>query len=128
MHAKGFEMPRDPRHDILFEEVRIGPKTMRNRFYQAPHCTSLGTEFPSAHAHLRGMKAEGGWAVVNTEYCSVHPSSDSTPLLGARLWDEEDVRKLAVMVDRVHEHGALAGVELWSGGFVAGNLESRMPA
>lgn len=121
-------MSRDPRHDILFEEVRIGPKTMRNRFYQSPHCTSLGTEFPLAHAHLRRMKAEGGWAVVNTEYCSVHPSSDSTPLLGSRLWDEEDVRKLEVMVDLAHEEGALVGVELWAGGFVAGNLESRMPA
>ena len=121
-------MPRDPRHDILFEEVKIGPKTMRNRFYQSPHCTSLGTEFPLGHAHLRAMKAEGGWAVVNTEYCSVHPSSDSTPLLGSRLWDEEDVRKLEVMVDKVHEHDSLAGVELWAGGFVAGNLESRMPA
>ena len=32
-------MPRDPKYDILFEPVRIGPKTMRNRFYQAPHCT-----------------------------------------------------------------------------------------
>ena len=121
-------MPRDPRHDILFEEVKIGPKTMRNRFYQSPHCTSLGTEFPLAHAHLRAMKAEGGWAVVNTEYCSVHPSSDSTPLLGSRLWDEEDVRKLEVMVDMAHEQDSLAGVELWAGGFVAGNLESRMPA
>jgi dimethylamine/trimethylamine dehydrogenase len=121
-------MSRDPRHDILFEEVRIGPKTMRNRFYQSPHCTSLGTEFPLAHSGLRAMKAEGGWAVVNTEYCSVHPSSDSTPLLGSRLWDDEDVRKLEVMVDAAHEHGALVGVELWAGGFVAGNLESRMPA
>ena len=32
---------RDPRHDVLFEPVRIGPKTMRNRFYQVPHCTGL---------------------------------------------------------------------------------------
>ena len=34
-------MGRDPRHDILFEPVRIGPKTLRNRFYQVPHCTGL---------------------------------------------------------------------------------------
>ncbi len=32
---------REPRHDILFEPVRIGPKTLRNRFYQVPHCTGL---------------------------------------------------------------------------------------
>ena len=29
-------MPRDPKYDVLFEPVRIGPKVMRNRFYQTP--------------------------------------------------------------------------------------------
>ena len=28
------------------------------------------------------MKAEGGWAVVNTEYCSIHPESDDRPCVG----------------------------------------------
>ncbi|MBA3807528.1 MAG: FAD-dependent oxidoreductase [Solirubrobacterales bacterium] len=121
-------MGRDPRHDVLFEPVRIGPKTLRNRFYQSPHCTSFGAELPGAQAHIRGMKAEGGWAAVNTEFCSVHPSSDSRPLVSARLWDDDDARNLAKMAELAHEHGALAGVELWHGGCVAGNLESRMPA
>ena len=40
-------MPRDPRHDILFEPVQIGPKTLRNRFYQVPHCTGFGSEKPA---------------------------------------------------------------------------------
>lgn len=31
-------MSRDPRYDILFEPVKIGPVTARNRFYQVPHC------------------------------------------------------------------------------------------
>jgi dimethylamine/trimethylamine dehydrogenase len=30
-------------------------------------------------AALRGMKAEGGWGVVCTEYCSIHPASDDLP-------------------------------------------------
>ena len=64
------EMSRDPRHDILFEPVRIGPKTLRNRFYQTPHCTGFGSDLPGAQAHLRAMKAEGGWAAVNTEFSS----------------------------------------------------------
>ena len=29
---------RDPEHDILFEPVRIGPLTAKNRFFQVPHC------------------------------------------------------------------------------------------
>ena len=121
-------MARDPRHDVLFEPVAIGPKTLRNRFYQSPHCTSFGAELPGAQAHIRGMKAEGGWAAVNTEFCSVHPSSDSRPLVSARLWDDDDARNLGRMAELAHEFGALAGVELWHGGCVAGNLESRLPA
>jgi dimethylamine/trimethylamine dehydrogenase len=121
-------MSRDPRHDILFEPVPIGPVTMRNRFYQSPHCTSFGAEVPSAHAYLRGMKAEGGWAVTNTEFCSVHPSSDSRPLISARLWDEADARNLKPMADMAHEYDSLAGVELWHGGGIAGNLETRIAA
>ena len=58
----------DPNHEILFEPVRIGPKTLRNRFYQVPHCSGFGTEKPWTQAAHRGVKAEGGWAAVGTEY------------------------------------------------------------
>jgi dimethylamine/trimethylamine dehydrogenase len=44
------------------------------------------------------------------------------------LWDEHDARNLGAMAELAHEHGALAGVELWHGGCVAGNLETRLPA
>jgi dimethylamine/trimethylamine dehydrogenase len=121
-------MARDARHDILFEPVPIGPKTLRNRFYQSPHCTSFGDDVPGSQAGIRGMKAEGGWAAVNTEFCSVHPSSDARPVISARMWDDEDARNLKGMVDLAHDHGALAGLELWHGGYVSGNKESRLPA
>lgn len=67
---------RDPRYDILFEQVQIGPKKTKNRFYQVPHCNGMGHRYPRAMAEMRGVKAEGGWAVVNTEECSIHPSSN----------------------------------------------------
>ena len=119
-------MTRQARHDILFEPVRIGPKTLRNRFYQVPHCTGFGVEKPWTQAAFRGMKAEGGWAAVCTEYCSISPESDETPYVSARLWDDEDMRALALMTDTAHEHGALAGVELWHGGVYAEARESRL--
>jgi dimethylamine/trimethylamine dehydrogenase len=118
---------RDPRHDILFEPVPIGPKTLRNRFYQVPHCTGFGVEKPWTQAAFRGMKAEGGWAAVCTEYCSISPESDEKPFVSARLWDDEDARALSLMCDAVHEHGSLAGVELWHGGMFAEQRESRLP-
>jgi dimethylamine/trimethylamine dehydrogenase len=120
-------MPREPRHDILFEPVKIGPKTLRNRFYQVPHCTGFGVEKPWTQAAFRGMKAEGGWAAVCTEYCSISPESDETPYVSARLWDDEDMRALSLMTAKAHEHGSLAGVELWHGGVYAESREARLP-
>jgi len=67
---------RNPRYDLLFEPLRIGPVTAPNRFYQVPHCTGMGIDYPGSLRRLREIKAEGGWGVVNTEYCSIHPSSD----------------------------------------------------
>ena len=62
---------RDPRHNILFEPIKIGPVTAKNRFYQVPHCSGMGWRRPNTLAAMRGVKAEGGWGVVNTEYCSI---------------------------------------------------------
>jgi dimethylamine/trimethylamine dehydrogenase len=121
-------LARDPRHDVLFEPLRIGPKTLRNRFYQVPHCTGFGVQKPGSQARYRATKAEGGWAAVCTEYCAVSPDSDETPFISARLWDDGDLRALALMCDEVHSHGALAGVELHHSGVHCPRREYRLPA
>ena len=118
-------MTRDPRYDLLFESVKIGPVTAKNRFYQVPHCTGLGSGRPRMLAALREMKAEGGWGVVCTEYCSIHPSSDDLPHPSASLWDDRDIKANALMTEKVHAHGALAGAELWYGGARSPNLLTR---
>ena len=120
-------MSRNPRYDILFEPVRIGPATAPNRFYCTPHALGTGNGMPHTRAAMRAIRAEGGWGVVNTGYCSIHPSSDDAPLPYSRLWDDEDIAVHALMVDAVHRHGALAGVELWHGGGGTGNRMTRMP-
>ncbi|MCY4566378.1 MAG: methylamine, partial [Gammaproteobacteria bacterium] len=120
-------MSRNPRYDILFEPVRIGPVTARNRFYCTPHALGTGNAMPHSRAAMRAIRAEGGWGVVNTGYCSIHPSSDDAPLPYARLWNDEDIAGHALMVDAAHRHGALAGVELWHGGGGTGNRMTRMP-
>ena len=119
-------MSRDPRYDILFEPVKIGPVTAPNRFYQVPHCTGMGHVRPRTLAAMRGVKAEGGWGVVCTEYNSIHPSSDDLPHPSASLWDDSDVRAHTLMTDAVHEHGSLAGAELWYGGARTANMMTRL--
>ena len=118
-------MTRDPRYDILFEPLKIGPVTAKNRFYQVPHCTGSGWHRPRILAGLRESKAEGGWGVINTEYCSIHPSSDDQPYPSASLWDKGDIKSHSLMTEKVHAYGALAGVELCIGGARMPNLATR---
>ncbi|MDM8543657.1 FAD-dependent oxidoreductase [Desulfococcaceae bacterium HSG9] len=118
-------MKRDPIFDILFEPVKIGPVTAKNRFYQVPHCTGMGYMMPKTLAAMREVKAEGGWGVVCTEYCSIHATSDDTPFPYATLWDNEDIKAQALMADKIHGYGALAGVQLWYGGGHMPNLLTR---
>ena len=115
------------RYKILFESVEIGPKTAKNRFYQVPHAMGSGNDMPNTRAAQRGIKAEGGWGVVNTGYCSIHPSSDDRPLPFARLWSEKDIASHVPMIEAVHEHDALAGIEFFHGGAYTANRHSRMP-
>ena len=114
-------MPINPRYSKLFEPLAIGPVTAPNRFYQVPHCTGMGYSLPETLAAMRSVKAEGGWGVVCTEYASIHPSSDDTPFPSCTWWDDGDVSTMSVVADAIHEHGALAGTQLWHGGLYAAN-------
>ncbi|GAB0116342.1 oxidoreductase [Acidisoma sp. 7E03] len=118
-------MSRDPRYDILFQPVKIGPVTAKNRFFQVPHCNGMGYRDPSALATMRAIKAEGGWGVVCTEQAEIHPSAEICPFIELRIWDDQDLPALARMAGSVHEYGALAGLQLCHNGMNAPNLYSR---
>ena len=46
-------MARDPKYDVLFEPIDIGPKTLKNRFYVVPHCIGAGSDKPGGQASYR---------------------------------------------------------------------------
>lgn len=121
-------MAREPQHDLLFEPINFGPKTTKNRFWATSHSTGYGSERPGTHASFRGMKAEGGWGVVCTGFCSIHPESDEYPWTSSRLWDEGDVINLSHLTEEVRRWGALAGVQLWYNGMHSPRMESRETA
>ena len=116
---------RDARYDLLFDPVKIGPLTAKNRFYQVPHCNGGGYRDPSAAAEMRRVKSEGGWGVIFTEQVEIHHSSEITPFIELRIWDDADIPALAKMADAIHSHGALAGIELAYSGANGPNLYTR---
>ncbi|WP_182376716.1 FAD-dependent oxidoreductase [Nocardioides sp. WS12] len=112
-------------YDVLFEPVKIGPLTTKNRFYQVPHCNGMGYRDPSAQAAMRKIKAEGGWSVVCTEQVEIHATSDIAPFIELRIWDDQDLPALKRIADAIHEGGGLAGIELAHNGMNAPNQISR---
>lgn len=115
----------DPRHGVLFEPVRIGPKILPNRFYQVPHASGFGSGKPLTQAAFRGIKAEGGWGGVCVEYAPVSADADEEPHVAAYLRDERDMKALIPTVDAIHAHGSLAGIELYHGGNSSKAVASR---
>jgi dimethylamine/trimethylamine dehydrogenase len=115
----------DARHAILFEPVRIGPKTLPNRFYQVPHASGFGSAKPRTQAAFRAIKAEGGWGGVCVEYAPISPDSDDLPAISAEIWDDLDARALGLTAEAIHAYGSLAGLELYHGGASCPNGNSR---
>ena len=115
----------EPRHAVLFEPLRVGPKVLPNRFYQVPHASGFGVLEPRTQAAFRAIKAEGGWGGVCIEYTAISEDSEESPAVSGVLWDDEDAAALALTVDAVHAHGALVGLELFHGGSRSENGKSR---
>ncbi len=116
---------RDPRNDILFQPMAIGPVTAKNRLFQVPHCNGGGYRDPSAAAAMRGIKAEGGWGVIFTEQTEMHHTSEITPFIELRLWEDQDIPALRKMSERMKSHGGLAGIQLAYSGINGPNLYTK---
>ncbi len=132
MHASKTELndgrvDMGSRYEVLFDQVKIGPVTAPNRFFQVAHCNGLGHRFPKSLAAMRGIKAEGGWGVVCTEEVEIHHTSDLAPFQEGRLWNDGDIPGLRIMADAVHAHGSLAAIELVYSGVNSTNFYSRVP-
>jgi dimethylamine/trimethylamine dehydrogenase len=99
--------------------------TAKNRFYQVPHCNGGGYRDPSAAAAMRGVKAEGGWGVIFTEQTEMHHTSEITPFIELRLWEDKDIPALRKMSGQMKSHGALAGIQLAYSGINGPNLYTK---
>src|SRR3546814_17558762 len=85
----------------------------------------MGYRYPASAAAMRGVKAEGGWAVVATEEAEIHPSAEVAPFVENRIWDDQDLPHLKALTEAVPAHGSLAAIELVHNGQHAANHSSR---
>ena len=117
---------RDPRYDILFEPIQIGPVVAKNRFYTTPHALCMGFTRLEEMIAYRQTRAEGGWGVICTGETYIHPSSDHAPLAVPSLASDDDIEPMERLAAAVKQHGALAGVELTHAGVSGPSWNARM--
>ena len=55
----------------------------------------------------------------------MHHSSEITPFIELRLWDDRDIPMIAKMAERMKEYGALAGIQLAYSGINGPNLYTK---
>lgn len=121
-------MPRDPRYDVLFEQVKIGPVTAPNRFVSMPHAIGFSYLMPNGAIGIRETRAEGGWGIVAMQLSEIDPTSDLSGLPYERLWDDGDVKAHSRSVARIHAWGALASIELAHTGIRSRGISNGYPA
>jgi len=99
----------------------LGPVRLRNRFVSAPmernYCAPDGSMTDEYIAYLE-RRAAGGAALVFTEACYVRADGKGR-IRQMGIDDDALVPGITRMVDAIHAHGALAGVELNHGGRTA---------
>ncbi|WP_292540222.1 FAD-dependent oxidoreductase [Mesorhizobium sp.] len=118
----------DPRYEVLFEPVKIGPVTTPNRFVSMPHAIGHSYLMPNGAIGIRETRAEGGWGIVSMQLSEIDPTSDLSGLPYERLWDDGDVRTHAKSNERIHAHGALASIELGHTGIRSRGISNGYPA
>ncbi|HKU67273.1 MAG TPA: NADH:flavin oxidoreductase/NADH oxidase [Candidatus Baltobacteraceae bacterium] len=104
----------------LFEPLQIRGVSLRNRIVVSPMCEYSSEDgFANAwHAVHLGSRAVGGAALVFTEAAAVSPEGRISPAdLG--IYRDEHIPKLREIVEFIHAHGAVAGIQLAHAGFKA---------
>ena len=97
----------------MFDPLTLRGTTLKNRVVVSPMCQYSCTDGLPTDWHLvhLGQFALGGAALVLTEATAVSPEGRISPD-DAGIWTDEQARRWARVVTFLHEHGALAGVQL----------------
>jgi 2,4-dienoyl-CoA reductase-like NADH-dependent reductase (Old Yellow Enzyme family) len=107
----------------LFDPLPLRGVTLHNRITVSPMCQYSASDGRANDWHLvhYGGRAVGGAGLVITEATAVTPEGRISPQdLG--LWCDDQVEPLARVTRFIHEHGAVAGIQLAHAGRKASTL------
>jgi 2,4-dienoyl-CoA reductase-like NADH-dependent reductase (Old Yellow Enzyme family) len=97
----------------LFTPLTIKKITLRNRIVMSPMCQYSSTDGFANDWHLvhYGSRAVGGAGLIMQEATAVQPEGRISPGdLG--LWSDNHIPSLKKIVNYIHNHGAVAGIQL----------------
>jgi len=97
----------------LFSSLTIKNISLRNRIVMSPMCQYSSTDgfVNDWHVVHLGSRAVGGAGLIITEATAVVPEGRITPGdLG--LWSDEHILGLSRITRFIHQHGAVAGIQL----------------
>ena len=97
----------------LFSPLQIKDTTLKNRIAVSPMCQYSSKDGFANDFHLvhLGSRAIGGSGLIIQEATAVSPEGRITPG-DMGLWHDKQIEKLEQIVNFIHEHGAVTGIQL----------------
>ena len=129
-------MPDNPSHPLLFQPLQVGPVELRNRVICGAHFTMFSEPSPvwgepgfygRRYGRYLAERAAGGVAAVIAGETAVSPNTGYKMANNANGWDEDCIPHYESLTSQVHEHGALAFIQLThSGAMMLGNWSKQV--
>src|ERR1700743_2130438 len=106
----------------LFEPLQIKSVTLKNRIVVSPMCEYSSEDGFANDWHLvhLGSRAIGGAALIIMEATAISPEGRITPG-DMGIWKNEHITNLKRITTFIHQHDAVAGIQLAHAGRKASN-------
>lgn len=116
------------RYRYLFEPLRIGPVTVRNRVVFSAHLTNYAEDGRPSDQHVAyyAARAAGGAGLIITEEHSTHPTDWPYEKL-IHGFHPEVIPGYRKITDAVHAHGVPIFAQINHNGGQASSMYSRLP-
>lgn len=105
-------------HAVLFEPIKIGPVSIKNRLALAPTNTNYSDNHLVGDQTLAwyATRAKGGLGLIIFEATPVSPKAAETSIYNIHhFWEPEHIPGMRRLVETVHSYGAKIFIQLSAG-------------